>query len=90
MNIVTGRVVTHPSINVYNVVPIGHTQVESFQKTWPEGFHNNIPRVINTMAFSCKHLKMGTVNVFNTETIYARAMALQGDLIALHRQTFGS
>ena len=77
VNIVTSMVVTHPSVNVHNAVKLGQTQIESFKKTWPEGFHDTIHKIVNTMSFSRKHLKLEKSKVFDTETIYARAMTLQ-------------
>ena len=42
VNIVTGMVGTHASVNVDDAVKLGHTQMGSFKKTWPEGFHDTI------------------------------------------------
>ena len=68
VNIVTGIVGTHPSVNVNDAVQLGHTQMESFKKTWPEGFHDTIHKVVNTLSFSCKHLKLDKAKVFDIET----------------------
>ena len=76
VNIVTGMVVTHPSVNVHNAVKLGQTQIKSFKKTWPGGFHDTIHKIVNTMSFS-RNLKLEKSKVFDTETIYARAMTLQ-------------
>ena len=46
-------------------------------ESWPYGFHDTINKTVNTMAVTRKHLKLGDVKVFDTETIYARAMGLQ-------------
>ena len=70
-------VVTHPSVNVHNAVKLGQTQMDSFEKTWPGGFHDSIPKVVNTMTFPRKHIKLEKSKVFETEIIYARAMTLQ-------------
>jgi hypothetical protein len=78
VNIVTGKLVSHPSINVYNAVSIGQTEMESFQKTWPKYLNNTIPRHINTMYLFRKHLMMDTDKVFDTETIYTRAISMEG------------
>ena len=83
MNIVTGKVVAHPSVNVDNAVVLGKTQMEAFEKSWPRGFHDTIPKLVNTMALSCKHLKVGDVKVFDTEIIYARAMGVQSSMRSL-------
>lgn len=77
VNIVSGKVVGHPSVNVNNAVAIGKTQMESFEASWPGGFHDTIPKLVKTMALSRKHVKMGDTEVFETEIIYARAMCVQ-------------
>ena len=68
---------THPSVNVNDAVQLGHTQMESFKKTWPEVFHDTIHKVVNSLSFSRKHLKLEKAKVLGTQTIYARAMTLQ-------------
>uniref|UniRef100_UPI00358EAA80 uncharacterized protein n=1 Tax=Myxine glutinosa TaxID=7769 RepID=UPI00358EAA80 len=77
VNVVTGKVVVHPSVDVNNAVTLGENQMETFEKSWPGGFHDTITKTVNTMAVTRKHLKVGEVKVFDTETIYARAMGLQ-------------
>ena len=72
-----GHGVTHPSVNVDDAVQLGHTQMESFKKTWPEGFHDTIHKVVNTLSFSSEQVKLEKAKVFDTETIYARAVTLQ-------------
>ena len=59
---------THASVNVDDAVQLGHTQMESFKNTWPEGFHDTIHKVVNTLSFSHKHLKLEKAKVFDTET----------------------
>ena len=54
---------THPSVNAD-----GHTQMESFKKTWLESFHDTIHKVVNTLSFSTKHLKLEKALVFDKET----------------------
>lgn len=77
VNIVSGKVVAHPSVNVDRAVALGETQMTSFEASWPDGFHNTIPKTVNTMAVSRKHMKMGNEKVYDTEIIYARAMGVQ-------------
>ena len=50
--------------------------MESFERSWPGGFHDSIPIIVTTMALSRKHIKVGDAKVFDRETIYARAMGL--------------
>ena len=77
MNIVTGQVVNHSSVNVDKAQLLGKTQVESFERSWPGGFHDSIQKIVTTMALSRKHIKVGDAKVFDTDTIYTRAMGLQ-------------
>ena len=77
VNIVTGKIVSHPSVNVDNAVVIGKKQMESFEESLPAGFHKAIQSKVHTMAVSRKHIKISENKVFDTEIIYARAMGLQ-------------
>ena len=77
VNIVTGQVINHSAINVDNAVELGKTQMQSFEQSWPDGFHNPISKVVNTIGTLRKHIKVGDMNICNTEAIYARSMALQ-------------
>ena len=61
--------------------------MESFERSWPGGFHDSIPKIVTTMALSRKHIKVGDANVFDTETIYARAMGLQSSACDLDTTT---
>ena len=38
VNVVTGKVVFHPSVKVNNAPILGENQMETFEKTWPGGF----------------------------------------------------
>ena len=51
--------------------------METFEQSWPEGFHDTIPRKEVTMSVGRKSMKIGDAKVFDTERMYARAMALQ-------------
>ena len=78
VNIVTGEVIIQPAINVDMALELGKTQMESFGQSWPDGFYNPISKVVNTIGTLRKHIKVGDdINVYNTEVIYARSMALQ-------------
>ena len=93
VNIATGRVVMHQSVNVENAVTIGKSQMELYEKGWPESFHSTLPKRVFTMAITCKHVNMGEAKVFDTETIHARAIGLQSsggsldmDTLSAHEQ----
>ena len=77
INVVTGKAVYHSSVNVNNAIMLGKKQMETFEQSWPEGFHDTIPRKIVTMSVGRKSMKVGDAKVFDTETMYARDMALQ-------------
>ena len=70
---VTGKVVCNSSVNVNNAIMVGG---ETFEQSWPEGFHDTIPRKVVTMSVGRK-VKVGDAKVFGTETMYARAMSIQ-------------
>ena len=42
--------------------------METFEQSWPEGFHDTIPRKVVTMSVGRK-VKVGDAKVFDTETI---------------------
>ena len=50
---------------------------ETSEKSWPGGFHDTITKKMITMTDNRKHIKVGEVKVFDTATIYSRAMGLQ-------------
>lgn len=77
VNIVTGKVVNHPLLNVDNAQELGKQEMDKFEKGWPESFHKTIHKTVNTMAMDKKHVKVGETRVYDTEIIYARIMDLQ-------------
>ena len=77
VNIVTGQVLTHPSLNVDNAVELGSKEMEEFQRTWPASFHETLHKCVTTMALAQKNTKVSSMKILDTEMIYARAMALQ-------------
>lgn len=76
VNVVTGQVTNHPSVNPDQALQLGQKQLEKFQQTWPESFYQPIPKVVHSMATTRKHIKVGENKIINTEAIYARAMSL--------------
>ena len=78
MNIVTGQILTHPSLNVDNDTELGTKQMEEFERTWPASFHETLHKYVTTMAaIAQRQGKMNNIKILGTEMIYARAMALQ-------------
>ena len=54
VNVVTGKVVCNSSVNVNNAIKVGKKQIETFEQSWPEGFHDAIPRKVVTMLVGRK------------------------------------
>lgn len=77
VNIVTGQVLSHPSLNVDNAIALGTAQMVEFERTWPASFHERIHKCVTTMAHAKKNVKVSDMKILDTEMIYARAMALQ-------------
>ena len=50
LNIVTGHVLTHLSINVDNATEFGTKQMEEFERTWPASFHETLHKCVTTMG----------------------------------------
>ena len=58
VNIVSGKLAP-ASVNDENAVIIGETMLEDYEKTRPEGFNSTISKKVETMAASCKFVKIG-------------------------------
>ena len=58
VNIVTGQVLTHSSVNVDNAPELGEQQMEEFERGLPDSFHETIHRRVTTMPVSQKHIKV--------------------------------
>ena len=50
--------------------------MKGFEESWPGGFYESIKKYVKTMVVNKKGVKIQDVEVYNTETIYARVMAL--------------
>jgi hypothetical protein len=61
--------------------------MELYEKGWPESFHSTLAKRVFTMAINRKHVNMGKAKVFDTETIYARAIGLQSSGRSLDMDT---
>ena len=77
INVVTGKVVSDPKVNVDQAIAIGTSQMNSFEEGWPASFHRPLQKKVQTMAKADKYHKPEQ-NVADTETVYARAMAFHG------------
>ena len=76
VNIVTGKIIDHPSVNVDGAVEHGKMALDRYKEKLPDGFYDTIPNVVQNMSSVKKHVKIGESKVINTELVYARAMAL--------------
>ena len=56
VNIVTGQVLTHSSVNVDNAPELGEQQMEEFERGLLDSFHETMHRRVTTMAVSQKHI----------------------------------
>ena len=75
VNIYSGKIATE-SVNVDDALAIGTQQMKDFESELPAGFHNSIKKNVKTMLINKKSIKIKDVEIYNTETIYARVMAL--------------
>ena len=80
VNIVTGQVISDPSVNIDNAIQIGRAQMEQFENGWPESFHETIHKSVTTMPTGRKSIRVGDKEVCDPEVIYVRAMALQNGI----------
>jgi hypothetical protein len=76
VNIVSGQVADN-TVNVQDAVAIGKKTMKEFEKGWPEGFRNPIPKKVKTVADSKKHIKVGSKKVFDTSVIYSRVIGIK-------------
>ena len=76
LNIATGQL-SPDKVNVDNAVAIGTDQMEQYEAQWPDSFNKSIPKKVVTMAVSRKHIKVGQVDVYDTNLIYSRLLGLQ-------------
>jgi hypothetical protein len=76
VNIATGEIVSHPSVNVAEAVTLGEEELSRFRARCPHGFHEPIKKVVTTMDAAKKHIKVNKSKIIDPEVIYARAMAV--------------
>ncbi|EDO50031.1 predicted protein [Nematostella vectensis] len=76
VNIVSGQVAEN-IVNAQDAVVVGQKTMKEFEKAWPEGFRNSIPKKVKTVSDSKKQLKAGTQKVYDTNVIYSRVIGIQ-------------
>ena len=75
-NVVTRKVVVNQSVYVDTAVILSDNQMETFKKNWPGGYYHNISKTVSSIAITRKHIRGAISDIFNTDTIYARAIGL--------------
>ena len=75
INIYSGSV-SPKSVNVDTAVEIGKSQRETVELSLPLGFYDTIKKEVVTMIAAKKSIKVGEVEVYDTEIIFARVMCL--------------
>ena len=76
MNIVNGRL-GPSSINVHKAIEIGRVTLQEFERTWPAGFYDTIPKKVTNMTVTKQYVRVGEVKVIDTGLIYSRVIGLQ-------------
>jgi len=65
------------SVNVHEAARIGTKKMQEFEKGWPKGFRNTIPKCIKPIADNKKHITIGSQKVDDTSVIYNRVIGIQ-------------
>ena len=76
VNISTGSI--NPSVNVENSVCLGSHQLTAFIGDLPESFTKSITRQVIVPKKDKRSVRVGDIEIFDTEAIYARIMCLIG------------
>ena len=83
VNIVTGKVVVNPSVNV-DSVRLRKEQIKGFENSWPEGFHDRISKQIITMSIYHKHIRVADTIVYDIKMIHGTDVGLHCNLWDYH------
>ena len=75
INVVSGQVIEASAVNVDCSISIGQSQMDEFEASWPDGFHNPISRKVKTLASPKLH--QPGEKTLDPEIMYGRAMALK-------------
>ena len=77
INIFSGQI-SSDKVNVPCAIEIGRNEMITFEESWPDSFHETISKKVVTMNDSKKHIKVGEIEIYNTEVMFARVMCLLG------------
>ena len=80
VNIVTGNMVVNPSVYVQDSVRLCKEQMEEFENSWPEGFHDRISQRVVNVSISHKHITVADTIVYDIEMIHVKASSLYSNL----------
>ena len=75
INIYSGSI-SPRSVDVDKAVEIGKEQRKRFDCSLPGGFYESIKKEVTTMSITKKSIKVGDVDVYDTDVIFARVMCL--------------
>ena len=75
INIFSGQIPSD-KVNVSCAIEIGRNEMITFEESWHDGFHETISKKVVTMNESKKHVKIGEIEIYNTEVIFACVMCL--------------
>lgn len=51
--------------------------MRQYESTWPDDFHDTLPKKMHTLAITKKHIQVGKTKVPDTNVIYSRIIGLQ-------------
>ena len=75
VNIVSGSICPD-EVNVHDAVDLGKAQMEEYEASWPEGFHQPLKKRVRTMKECKKKTRTDTAEQFNSGLIFSRALGL--------------
>ena len=75
VNIVSGRICP-VEINVHDAVDLDQAEMEEYEASWPEGFHQPLKKRVHTMKECKKTTRTDTAEQFDSGLIFARALGL--------------
>lgn len=75
VSIHSGRI-GNTKVNVDDAVCLGEKQRQKFEESLPKGFYVPLKKEVVTLSNNKKHMLVQQTSVYNTETIYARALQL--------------
>ena len=60
----------------YDAVDLGKAQMEEYEASWPEGFHQSLKKRVRTMKECKKKTRTDTAEQFGSGPIFARDLGL--------------